>query len=54
MDLIPLFIPDITQKTSMLISFSIGYVANELTDNLEETLDTFFEALRAKIKSFFK
>lgn len=54
MDLIPLFFKGITQKTSMLISFSIGYVANELTDNLESTLDVFFEAVKNKIKSFFK
>jgi len=54
MDIIPMFIEDISNRTSMLISFSIGYLSNEFTDHIENLLDLVIELISEKIKKVFK
>ena len=54
MDIVPQLVDDISAKTSMLVSFSIGYLSNEFTDKFEVVLDVFFESLTDKIKRIFK
>lgn len=49
LDVIPLIVEDASERTIMLISFTIGYVSNELTDHFEELLDTVFDVIKAKI-----
>lgn len=48
-DLIPYVITDASEKTTLLVSFSVGFMSNELTDKLELLLDTVFEAIKKKL-----
>lgn len=54
MDLVPKLVDDISDRTSMLVSFSIGYLSNEFTDKLEVVLDVVFEVATDKVKRIFK
>lgn len=51
--LIALFYDKMTPKLTILASFCIGWVANELTSKLDEFVNDFYEIFIEKIKSIF-
>ena len=48
------FAPDLSQRTTVLVSFAVGWVANELTDILDKFVKDAYEIFIAYIRSFFK
>lgn len=47
------FAPDLSQRTTVLVSFAVGWVANELTDILDKFVKDAYEIFIAYIRSFF-
>jgi len=51
--LLSIFFKDLSPKVLVLASFSIGWVANELTSKLDDFVNEVYEILILKIKSIF-
>lgn len=52
--LLTLYFKDLSPKVMVLASFSIGWVANELTDKLDQFVNDAYDIIKAKLKSIFK
>lgn len=52
--LLSLFFKDLSPKILVLASFSIGWVANELTTKLDSFVNDVYDIIILKIKSIFK
>jgi hypothetical protein len=51
--IIALFYDQLTPKLTILASFCVGWVANELTSKLDEFVNDFYDIFIDKIKSIF-
>lgn len=52
--LIELFFSEVSQKIAILVAFVTGWVANELTQKMDEFVNDVYEILISWIKSKFK
>ena len=46
--------PDLSQRATILVSFAVGWVANELTDILDKFVKDAYDIFIAYIRGFFK
>tara|TARA_R110002050_G_scaffold12524_7_gene41058 strand:- start:1289 stop:1606 length:318 start_codon:yes stop_codon:yes gene_type:complete len=47
------FLPNLSQRATVLVSFAVGWVANELTDILDKFVKDAYDIFIAYLRSFF-
>lgn len=51
---VEIFYKDLSPKLIILISFIVGWVANELTEKIDEVFEEFYQIAYNKLKKFIK
>ena len=51
---VEIFYKDLSPKLIILISFIVGWVANELTEKIDEVFEEFYQIAYDKLKKFIK